>query len=135
MLFLFHRFFPLVIIILTNQRFAGFWNSPSLQKNSQEQINHILCWDSVLQCLFQLQLPVSTFIPFLSSFRCYFLIFLTTSLGPNWATHSLSHGAVNCHVLHRLTHYFRSLWVSLQRASDWSSISVLSLSILTYSRT
>lgn len=78
-----------------------FETLPSLQKNSQEQINHILCLG------FGSTMPFSVAISsfnlcsfFLPSSLCSFLIFLMTSWGDFWATCSLSYGSeLPCHSL------------------------------------
>lgn len=105
---LFYLFIPLVIILFKNQKLNSVWNSPSLQKNSQEQINHVSClrFGSIMP--FSVAMSSFNSLFFFSFQLCSFLIFLITSLGHNWPTHSLSYGAVNCYFIHQVTHYFKS---------------------------
>lgn len=103
---LFYLFIPLAIIIFKNPKLNWVWNSPSLQKNSQEQINRMWCLGFCSTMPFAVAISSFDSWFFFSFQLCSFLIFLITSLGRSWAPHCLSYGAVNCHFLHRVTHHF-----------------------------
>lgn len=125
---LFYLFIPLAIIIFKNPKLNWVWNSPSLQKNSQEQINHMLClWFSSTM---PFPVAISSFDSLCFSFQlCSFLI-LITSLAQNWATHSLSYGAVNCHFIHRVTHYFTSCEVHFKGPLTGAQLACFKYSVI-----